>query len=146
MAKLGAVFVAKNAMNRREAFSCELHESHSPAEHRIEAAFYQKHRSEGVPEGTHFELEILEPADLTAIEYVSAHIHTNPDTQRHFICWTGQIATAEQAMQVFLNWAAGMTYSLVYKQDFMELFMEHRDDWIEYLGTTYRIYLEWKTG
>jgi hypothetical protein len=97
---------------------CLLHRTETAADRLIDKEFYDKYGT-GVPEGTHYEMEVLEPPDK--IPGVTIHIHIHPVTKQHFLCWTGRLPTEDAAKEIFLIWAVGTAYSIVYGKDFLPL-------------------------
>ncbi len=120
-------------------FRVHIHKAASPTEQLIEPAFYQEF-AKTIHEGVHYEMELLEsPVWGRLNPDVPIHIHENPDSKRHFVCFTGNIATLEAALAVLRTWCVGTVYAIVHNEDFSSVAREAGSNFIEVMRDRFGI-------
>ena len=107
---------------------CLCHRSENPSERNIEQEFYENGAPEGIPQGTHYEMELMQgPWDRPGMPKL--HIHPNRATGRKFVCWTGRLPNIELALVVFEHWSMGTVYTMTTGKDFVLLVTQLKNDW-----------------
>lgn len=136
VAKFETVVRGKNIIH---TFRCDVHRTESPADRLMEVSFYEKASQPGVPQGVHYEMEIMEP---TSTPYgLPVHIHVNPASKRRFLCWTGSLPTEDSAWNLFQVWSIGTAYTLETKKDFGALMLKDVEKFKELMAHDHNIKL-----
>jgi hypothetical protein len=98
----------------RSYFSAEVlvWQSETPATHGLEGAFYERFGK--VPQGTHYELEVLSMGHTEA--HVDApkgiHIHTNTVTGKKFVCHITPVKTFDAVKDLLSEWSLMTAYTI----------------------------------
>jgi len=120
-------------------FVAEALRSETAADHKIEADFYLEFAKK-LPEGTHHELLLKEsPAWGRVNPRVPIHIHKNPVTGEHFVCYIYGIETLRSARLLFVQWCVLTAYSLYFEEDGAPLAYTHADNFFEFMTVRYGI-------
>jgi hypothetical protein len=61
---------------------------------------------------------------------VPVHIHTNPHTDRHFVCWPERLPDIEATWKIFCVLCVGTTYAYHHKKDFVPLWKGDADSFL----------------
>ncbi|MDO8564540.1 MAG: hypothetical protein Q7R88_00945 [bacterium] len=59
-----------------------------------------------IPEGTHHELEIIEPPSDVLKKY-ALHVHASAKSENPFVCYPLPLPTLEKAIEIFRIWCVG---------------------------------------
>lgn len=98
-------------------FELLIHCSNSPKDRMLPPEFYSENRSDGsVPQGTHFEIEILSPAVWDLEEPV--HWHRGQNGSQRFVCWVGDLSTIDAVVAQLSIWCLGTVYTMDTGEDF----------------------------
>ena len=115
---IGIECIVFGPQGAKHVFEVEVVASKIPAEQGLEPEFYNKF-GKGPPQEPHFELEVLSVPKRRA--GTPMHVHTNPHTNRTFICYVLHIATLDAAVTMFTTWCLGTAYALVVGEDFVPI-------------------------
>lgn len=107
------------------SFACVCHRTEDPKDRLIDQSFYEQSSPDGIPQGTHHEIELL-PGSW---ERMPMHFHVNPITNRIFLCWTGHLPYIQNAVTVFERWCLGTAFSIVTGDDFLTYEKKFNGDW-----------------
>ncbi len=108
---------------KRYDFSFRIYKSEKVDDLQIEPGFYEQHSS--LPEGIHYEIEIISP-DIKSFPYAKKiHYHTSAKSSKDFICWTGSISSTQQVVGLVSMWAAGSVHTIETGEDFAKLYKRH---------------------
>lgn len=100
-------------------FTCQALVTLSDQQRLLEPGFYTKECAPGsIPQGTHYEMELLTPIWGEKVDGMTLHYHQNPHTGRYFLCWAGSVPTLSAAKTVFKIWCLGTAFTLHSKEDF----------------------------
>lgn len=105
-------------------FAGHILPAESPAEQAMPPEFY-KTFDKPVPQGLHHEIVLTTTPRPCEDPDRPFHIYTHPTRKTRFVCFTGRIATAEAAVNVFEMWALGTALTLAYGEDYEPLVEEH---------------------
>lgn len=98
-------------------FRLIAHPSDTPKELRIEDEFYTSVEGHKLPEGRHYELEILNhPAEFGSVAGI--HWHTSTKTHGIYVCYLDQIADKGRIQSLLTIWGCGVVYSHEHHKDF----------------------------
>ena len=120
--KAKVIFFSTKGKQRHE-FSFKIHRSDNVADQQIEPEFYKQWAS--IPQGTHYELEIVSPNLRECLFASKIHYHTSTKNLKDFICWTGHIQTPEQLTRIVNMWCAGTAHTIETGEDFTKLYVIH---------------------
>lgn len=105
--------ISPNGTNR---FVANLHQHTSPDQFFLHPEDFYRKWGNSVPEGTHYEIEILEPS-TEVLRRKTVHVHDVARSSNLFICYPLHIPTLEKAVQVFKTWCLGTVLTWEYDID-----------------------------
>ncbi len=119
-------------------FNCLLHKSSSPLNRLIDHSFYES-LLDGIPDGEHYELELMEKWYLNHKYSKLLHIRTSLLNSRNFVCYLQKISDIVAALRVFLVWSIGTAFTVTSGKDFLEIYTGNVDSFIETMKNEYGI-------
>lgn len=122
----------------KTSFECIARHSKKPEDLLIEHDFYIQKGTNGVPNGDHYELELVTTPWLKPGKN-KLHIHQNPLSGRNFVCWPNQLRTIEEAQALFRVWCVGTAYTLFSGTDFESLFDGNFKKFIDKMNKEHKI-------
>lgn len=100
------------------SYEIGAHLSKSSGERFLPADFYTQRPSGDVPQGDHFEMEIIKPAVGDYHDYGIKHVHRASEGDKFFICYLLDVPTLDAAEAVVRMWCAGSAYTWLTTEDF----------------------------
>ncbi len=87
--------------------------------------FYQKFTGQ-IPEGIHHEIR-WQAIPIICEDVKKSLIHIHEENEKNFVCWTKQVATEEESLEVIKVAALGMLYGSKTEKDFADVFTECKE-------------------
>lgn len=111
---------------QRLNFFGEIHQVSKPEDLSLDPVNFYKKLGGKIPEGIHHEIQ-WEAVPLICKGLNKDLVHIHKEKEKNFVCWTQQIHTEEESIEVIKVAALGILYGTKTEKDFAEIFKECKE-------------------
>ncbi len=108
------LFVFSSRCSRK--FVAQVHRHINPRQFFLDPKKFYFKWGKKIPQGTHYELELLEPS-IKVLRETPIHVHASSRSKNLFVCYPRPIPTLEKAIEIFTVWCVGTACTWDFKID-----------------------------